>query len=329
MTQERYDPEYLKEINQKVDLLGYASTHFDFEKRGGNYFTHCPSTSHNDITPSLCINPERNMFKCFACGAGGGIINWLRFTENLSFENAVKKAANLAGVKQFSDGYKSQTVIINRLLAPKKNKTVKHDVLNSDIYSKFSKELPREWLEEGISPEAMNRYHVRIDNDGNRIVYPVFDVNGNFINVKGRTRQKFYKELGIAKYINYYKVGMNDYFQGWQQALPSIIDTNEIILFEGIKSCMKAFDYGYLNTVSVECHEINIEQIKLLIKLGADVVIAFDSDIDPTSIKGIDILKKFLNVYIIYNTKLLGEKESPVDKGKDVWEKLYMERYLL
>jgi len=329
MTQEQYDPEYIKEINQKADLLGYAKLHFDFEKRGENYFTHCPSTSHNDDTPSLCINPERNMFKCFACGAGGGIINWLRFTEHLSFENAVKKAANLSGVKQDEQGYKSQTVIINRSLAPIKNKAFEHRILDKDIYNKFSKELPQEWLEEGISPEAMSRYYVRVDNDGNRIVYPVFDSHGNFINIKGRTRRKLYKEFGIAKYINYYKVGTIDYFQGWQQALPNIVAENEIILFEGIKSCMKAYDYGYLNTVSVECHDINTEQIKLLIKLGADVVIAFDSDVDPGSIKGLDVLCRFLNVYMIHNTELLGEKEAPVDKGKDVWERLYMERYLL
>ena len=329
MTQEQYDPEYIKEINQKADLLGYAKTKFEFEQRGENYFTHCPSTSHIDNTPSLCINPERNMFKCFACGAGGGIINWLRFTEGLSFDNAVKKAANIAGFKPNEQGYKSQTVIVNRSLAPIQNKKVEHPILDSKIYNKFSEELPEEWLEEGISQEAMRRYYIRIDNDGNRIVYPVFDAQGNFINIKGRTRRKLFKELGIAKYINYYKVGTIDYFQGWQQALPNIVASNEIILFEGIKSCMKAYDYGYLNTVSVECHDINIEQIKLLIKLGVDVVIAFDSDVNPSSIKGLDLLCKFLNVYLIYNTELLGEKEAPVDKGKDVWERLYTERRLL
>ena len=92
---------------------------------------------------------------------------------------------------------------------------------------------------------------------------------------------------------------------------------------------MKAYDYGYLNTVSVESHEINKEQIKLLIKLGVDVVVAFDSDVDPGSIKGIGTLKKFLNVYIISNTELLGEKEAPVDRGKEVWETLYKEKRLL
>lgn len=328
MTQESYDPGYLEEINKSVNLLDYAKQSFDFEEKSGNYFTHCPSTEHQDDTASLCINPEMNIFKCFACGAGGGIISWLRFVEHLSFKDAVQKAAHLGNVEQ-KDGYRSQTVIVNRSLAPIKNQRVQHQILDKSIYDQFKKELPKEWLEEEISPDAMRRYYVRIDEDKKRIVYPVFDAAGNFINIKGRTRRKLYKELGIPKYVNYVKSGTIDYFQGWQQALPYIKAKGEVILFEGIKSCMKAYDYGYLNTVSVESHEINREQIKLLIKLGADVVIAFDSDVDPETVKGIGTLVKFLNVDIISNPDLLGEKEAPVDRGKEIWEQLYKERYRL
>ncbi len=328
MTQESYDPGYLEEINKSVNLLDYAKQSFDFEEKSGNYFTHCPSTEHQDDTASLCINPEMNIFKCFACGAGGGIISWLRFVEHLSFKDAVQKAAHLGNVEQ-KDGYRSQTVIVNRSLAPIKNQRVQHQILDKSIYDQFKKELPEEWLEEEISPDAMRRYYVRIDEGKKRIVYPVFDAAGNFINIKGRTRRKLYKELGIPKYVNYVKSGTIDYFQGWQQALPYIKAKGEVILFEGIKSCMKAYDYGYLNTVSVESHEINREQIKLLIKLGADVVIAFDSDVNPETVKGIGTLVKFLNVDIISNPDLLGEKEAPVDRGKEIWEQLYKERYRL
>ena len=329
MTQERYDPEYIAEVNKSVNLLEYAKLSFDFEERSGNYFTHCPSTTHQDDTPSLCINPERNMFKCFACGAGGGIINWLRFVEHLSFDEAVKKAAKIGNVKQVEGGYRSETISINRELARAKNQQVhvQHQILDRQIYNQYAKEIPNEWLEEGISRKAMLRYNIRIDKEKQRIVYPVLDAAGEFINIKGRTRQKFYKELKIPKYINYFKSGTIDYFQGWQQALPFIKEKGEIILFEGIKSCMKAYDYGYPNTVSVESHSINIEQAKLLIKLGADVVIAFDSDVDPTEISGLETVRRFLNVDIISNPELLGEKNAPVDKGKEVWEKLYMERY--
>ena len=332
MTQERserYDPEYIAEVNKSVNLLEYAKLSFDFEERSGNYFTHCPSTTHQDDTPSLCINPERNMFKCFACGAGGGIINWLRFVEHLSFDEAVKKAAQIGNVKQVEGGYRSETIIINRELARAKNQQthIQHQILDRKIYNQYAKEIPNEWLEEGISRKAMLRYNIRIDNEKQRIVYPVLDAAGEFINIKGRTRQKFYKELKIPKYINYFKSGTIDYFQGWQQALPFVKEKGEIILFEGIKSCMKAYDYGYPNTVSVESHSINIEQAKLLIKLGADVVVAFDSDVDPTEISGLETVRRFLNVDIISNPELLGEKNAPVDKGKEVWERLYMERY--
>jgi hypothetical protein len=63
-----------------------------------------------------------------------------------------------------------------------------------------------------------------------------------------------------------------------------------------------------------------------LIKLGQSVVIAFDSDVNPWKVKGLDKLKRFLNVYLIDGRGKLGEKASPVDQGKELWESLYQQR---
>ena len=312
--------------NYALDLYKYASRQLNFEWRGHNWWTNCPSGTHQDDTASLAIDPATNMFKCFACGAGGKIINWLRFYEHLSFKDALAKAESLAG-EQGTPKCLSQTMLFNKSLAPKQQKIVAREKLDPAIYDRYEKTLPEEWIEEGISPAAMQRYCVRIDTEKNRIVYPVFDASGRFINIKGRTRLKSYKELKIPKYINYFKVGKVDYFQGWHQAQDSIREKNEIIVFEGIKSCMKAYDYGYLNTVSAETHEINDYQILLLIKLGKTVTIAFDSDVNPYDVKALDKLKRFLNVFVVDARELGAEaKAAPVDMGKEVWESLYNKR---
>ena len=179
----------------------------------------------------------------------------------------------------------------------------------------------------------MDLFGVRIDDIGNRIVYPVYDIEGNLINVKGRTRYENYKAMKIAKYINYYTVGVMDYFQGLETTLPYIQEENEVIIFESVKSVMKAYGWGYKNCVSAEKHTLTPEQIDLLIKLRVNVVLAYDSDVNyfkDEVREDIDKLRRVTNVYIIEDKqKLLGgakTKNAPVDCGLDIWEELYSDK---
>ena len=176
-------------------------------------------------------------------------------------------------------------------------------------------------------------FGIRVDTISNRIVYPVYDMNKKLINIKGRTRYKNYKNLKLPKYINYYSVGVMDYFQSLELTLPYIKEKNEIIIFESIKSVMKAYGWGYKNCVSAEKHTLTPEQINLLIKLRVNVVFAYDTDVDyhKGEIKqNIDRLRKITNVFIIedYDNLLGGieTKNAPVDCGYDIWEELYLNK---
>lgn len=210
---------------------------------------------------------------------------------------------------------------------------VVHEVLSANELSKYSHEDITEWIDEGILQEVMDLFEVRINDRDNRIVYPVYDINGNLINIKGRTRYKNYKELRIPKYINYYPIGTMDYFQGLNITLPFIKDQNEMIIFESVKSVMKAYGWGYKNCASAEKHTITDEQLKLLVRLRVNIVFAFDSDIsysDKDIKKTIDVLKRITNVYVIYDRKgLLGGKDAknaPVDLSREIWEQLYFNK---
>jgi DNA primase len=130
--------------------------------------------------------------------------------------------------------------------------------------------------------------------------------------------------------MNYYKVGVMDYLQCLEKTLPYVKEKNEIIIFESIKSVMKAYQWGYKNCASAEKHTLTPEQIELLIKLKVNIVFAYDSDVDYWQGEvrdNIDKLRRVTNVYIIEDReKLLGGKESknsPADCGKDIWEELY------
>lgn len=327
-----YDDEMLQEINASVDLLEYVSQSIEMEKRGRDYFGHCPL--HVDNTPSFSITPSKNSYYCFSCGRSGGIIGYLMDYEHLRFDDAVDKAAKL-GNMDLSKMCKSQTMTFlkkTKNLMREKEQVV-HEVLSANELSKYSHEDITEWIDEGILQEVMDLFEVRINDRDNRIVYPVYDINGNLINIKGRTRYKNYKELRIPKYINYYPIGTMDYFQGLNITLPFIKDQNEMIIFESVKSVMKAYGWGYKNCASAEKHTITDEQLKLLVRLRVNIVFAFDSDIsysDKDIKKTIDVLKRITNVYVIYDRKgLLGGKDAknaPVDLSREIWEQLYFNK---
>lgn len=324
----QYDVEFLEQIEDSVDLLEYAEQSFDFEKHSRNYFTHCPR--HTDKTASLAIDPTNNFFKCFSCGRGGKIINWLKTYEGMSFDDAVEKAAKLAGT-DISQMCTSPTVQYYRKL--KKSNVARdqgaHQILEWSTYEQYAREEVTEWLTEGISQAQIDRFNIRIDKRSNRIVYPVTDFDGNLINVKGRTRFPNYKVMRLAKYINYYTVGQLDYFQGWTENKEEIINAKSVFIFESLKSCMKAADYGYGNTVSAENHQIGDLRIPTLLRMGVQTVyLGWDSDVNYTDKairKDVELLKRFFNVFVVRDRsgKLLGGKDgknAPVDCGKDVFE---------
>lgn len=321
----------LQQINENADLLGYVSQQMDLEERGGDWWGHCPK--HIDNTPSFSITPEMNSFYCFSCGRSGGIIGYLMQYEDLPFEEAVEKAARIASI-DLSKMCRSETIAFLRRIQTqaslRRHNKEPHILLPHSEISKYTKDKIPEWLNEGIKQDVMDLFGVRIDTKNNKIVYPVYDIDGNLINIKARTRLKDYKKLKIPKYINYYKVGTMDYFQGLNITLPYIKKSNEVIIFESVKSVMKAYGWGYKNCASAEKHTLTDEQVELLIKLKVDIVLAYDSDVNYWSDdvkESIDKLKRITNVYIIQDkNKLLGgneTKNAPVDCGLDIWEELY------
>ena len=67
-------------------------------KKGRNYWGLCPF--HSEKTPSFSVSPDKQIFKCFGCGKGGGAINFVMELENLSFRDAVSVLAKRAGMSE-------------------------------------------------------------------------------------------------------------------------------------------------------------------------------------------------------------------------------------
>ncbi|MFQ6672743.1 MAG: DNA primase, partial [Candidatus Tectimicrobiota bacterium] len=87
----------LDEIRDRTDLVGLIGEHVPLKKSGRNYKGLCPF--HTEKTPSFNVSPDRNIFRCFGCGAAGNVFTFLMRIEGMSFLEAVRHLAQRAGVE--------------------------------------------------------------------------------------------------------------------------------------------------------------------------------------------------------------------------------------
>lgn len=89
-------PETVQQILDATDIVEMIQGYFPLKRSGSNFQAVCPF--HNEKTPSFNVNPQRQIFHCFGCHAGGDAIKFVMLYENLSFPEAAKRLADRAGV---------------------------------------------------------------------------------------------------------------------------------------------------------------------------------------------------------------------------------------
>ena len=87
---------FLDELMARTDIVDLVSESVRLTKKGSSYWGCCPF--HSEKTPSFHVVPDRQIYKCFGCGKGGGAINFVMELENLSFRDAVSVLAKRAGM---------------------------------------------------------------------------------------------------------------------------------------------------------------------------------------------------------------------------------------
>ncbi len=93
----RFSDEFIEEVKQRNDIADVVGSYIPLKKKGNNYWGLCPF--HNEKTPSFSVYPPKQMYHCFGCGEGGGVITFVMKYENVSFVEAVKILAERAGME--------------------------------------------------------------------------------------------------------------------------------------------------------------------------------------------------------------------------------------
>jgi DNA primase len=88
-----YPQDLIDSILKAADIVTIISSYIPVQKKGRSYVALCPF--HDDKHPSLNISSEKQIFKCFSCGTGGNAITFVEKYEKISFEEAVRKVADM------------------------------------------------------------------------------------------------------------------------------------------------------------------------------------------------------------------------------------------
>lgn len=221
---------------------------------------------------------------------------------------------------------------------------------DDSILTKLSYPKISSWIAEGITQEVMKKNKIGYYPGGEQITIPHYDVNGRFIGLRGRAISKEnadmygkYRPVFINGALYNHPLGLNLY--NLNNSKENIGLAKKAIIYEGEKSALKSASYfGFENDISVACcgSAISFVQIKLLLEAGAsEIIIGFDKQFqkigDDEFKHLIKNLKNIHKKYSAYATisflfdkwNLLDYKDSPLDKGPEVFNQLYKQRIFL
>lgn len=322
----------VEELIHSIDIVEYIGQYVELEQKGGEFWG--LSCFQSEKTPSFSVRRDPPFWYDYSSGLSGNLLSFVKLYNRVSGFEAVEILKKYAG---FDGEITDQSVKFGVTRSTKKftpDKPSKTDgkgtVLPPDVMDRYEirPDKLKIWRDEGISEASMEKFGVRYDSFSNRIVYPIRDPAGRIVNIGGRTLDPDWKEKKLRKYTYFYHWGAMDTLYGLWENREAIQKQGEVILFEGAKSVLTADTWGIHNTAAVLTSHLNPNQMKTLAKLGVRAVFALDKEIRPQSDKNIRKLSHYVRCEALADREnLLGEKDAPVDKGKEVFEKLYADRH--
>jgi len=307
-------PEHqVEEIKTNTDIVDLVSGYVQLRKRGKNYIGLCPF--HTEKTPSFTVSPEKQIYHCFGCHAGGNAYRFLMEYKNISFVESVQELAENLGIKieqsaaqnsedksEFEELYEINIVAAkyfsNNLLTNPNGEIARNYFKDRKIKPQTNKvfglgyALP-EWdsLFNHFKNNKVNLSQAKdiglIDAKENgtyydkyrgRTIFPIFSPNGRVIAFGGRVMNKDEK---TAKYINSPEskiYSKRKTLYGLYHSKEEIRRFDKAILVEGYMDVISLFQNGVKNVVASSGTALTDEQVKLLSRFTKNIVVLFDAD---------------------------------------------------
>jgi DNA primase len=317
--------EIIDQVLDKIDIVEIISDYIQLKKAGRNFKANCPF--HNEKTPSFVVSPDKQIYHCFGCGAGGNAIGFVMKYENMDFPETVKMLAARAGVEVPEYGRSegegpslaSRLYEVNKLAASfyqnhlrsEKGKKalsyLKNRGFTPEILSEFrigyapdeweslrrhceAKKIPTALLRKAGLTIPSEKGKGDYDRFRNRIIFPIFNERGNILAFGGRVMDD-----SLPKYINSPETviySKSNVLYGMNFSKRGIRDKERAVIVEGYMDVIIPFQHGVTNVVATSGTALTQNQVSMIKRQTSTAVMVFDADQagESASLRGLDIL---------------------------------------
>ncbi|MBA3060759.1 MAG: DNA primase, partial [Nitrospirae bacterium] len=155
----------LEDIKSRIDIVELVSDYIELKKAGQNYKANCPF--HAEKTPSFMVSQNKQIFHCFGCGAGGDIFGFVMKYENLNFQEALKMLAKKAGVQL--SGYRFEDGLTER---KERLYVIQKEALNTFTGNLKKSKTALAYLDKrGVSQEMFEAFSLGYADRGRKVLY--------------------------------------------------------------------------------------------------------------------------------------------------------------
>ncbi|MGQ9914732.1 MAG: DNA primase [Thermogutta sp.] len=311
-----YSPEIKERIRQAVDIVDLVERYLPLRRQGRGFVALCPW--HDDHRPSLQVNPERQVFRCFVCDIGGDIFSFIMKMEGVEFPEAVEMLAEMAGIPlprtdrgaKGSSGEQKQDLFRIMAWAEEQYHRCLLDMPEAETARKYllGRGLSREsvvrfrlgysppqpdWLlrrarHEGIDPTGLAKVGILLQSTGRdwfdrfrgRVLFAIHDPQGRSVGLGGRVLPDA-AATSPAKYINSPDTPLfnkSRLLYGLDLAREAIRKTGTALIMEGYTDVIAAHRFGFTNAVAVLGTALGDSHLRLLQRYADRVVLVLDGD---------------------------------------------------
>ena len=304
----RIPEETIERIRNTADIYDVVAQYVDLKKKGRNYFGLCPF--HSEKTPSFSVAPDKQIYHCFGCGAGGNVFSFIVEHEKVTFVEAVQQLGEKYGIQvQYESGSASTEFFSSLYQAHHVAAELYHNTLyfdrgkaalqylhdrglNDDVLKMYQIGFaPDSWdtLSNKVKPLDMKNdvyeksglfvktKHGWRDRFRSRIMFPIYHPSGKVIAFGGR----IFNSDDPAKYLNSPETPLyrkSEVFYGLHKTRDAIRKFGTAVLVEGYTDFLQLVQVGVANVVALSGTALADQHAAQIRKFASKVYLAYDGD---------------------------------------------------
>ncbi|MCD6364355.1 MAG: DNA primase [Planctomycetes bacterium] len=356
----RFSEQFILQVQQATDIVELISQYVALKRRGREFLGLCPF--HDDKKPSLNVSPTKQIFKCFACGAGGSSFNFLMLYEKLSFPEAVRTLAERANIPIPSQGAPHRATDGLGKTDLFKVTAFAMDHYRRQLHSPIGKRALEYVRRRGLSDESIDRFCLGYAADAwdnllltaiksgygktqlvsaglaarnesgqgcydrfrNRLMFPIFDATGRVVAFGGRALASDER----AKYLNSPETPLFDKSSmlfGLNWAREGIVSTRQAVVVEGYLDAIVPLQMGVTNVVATLGTALTEQHVRVVSRYADEVVLVFDAD-EAGEAATERALELFLTQQVQVRVATISPGKDPCDfclsEGRQAFERL-------